>query len=250
MPVETANHPIENISRISSSWLARLVTRRRHAPFPTPRARIRGRQPTPAENSMAERTCLAIVLAAGEGTRMRSARPKVLHAVAGQSMLAHVLNVVPRAGGSAVAVVVGPQSDAVSAEARRVVASAEILSNRSDAAHAVLAAADAIARGLDDILVIFGDTPLLRPQTLVEMRCAGSRRGDRRTRLPPHRPDRLRTAGARERRACAIREENDANAAERADRAVQWRIDGVCRGDGAVDPQADRQCTTARVSST
>ena len=39
---------------------------------------------------MAARTCLAIVLAAGEGTRMRSARPKVLHAIAGRSLLAHV----------------------------------------------------------------------------------------------------------------------------------------------------------------
>src|SRR5271167_2962125 len=41
--------------------------------------------------SMKSRTCLAIVLAAGEGTRMRSALPKVLHAVAGRSLLAHVL---------------------------------------------------------------------------------------------------------------------------------------------------------------
>ena len=40
---------------------------------------------------MSGRTCLAIVLAAGEGTRMRSSRPKVLHAVAGRSLLAHVL---------------------------------------------------------------------------------------------------------------------------------------------------------------
>ncbi len=40
---------------------------------------------------MANRTCLAIVLAAGEGTRMRSALPKVLHAVAGRTLLAHVL---------------------------------------------------------------------------------------------------------------------------------------------------------------
>jgi len=40
---------------------------------------------------MKPRTCLAIVLAAGEGTRMRSALPKVLHAIAGRSLLAHVL---------------------------------------------------------------------------------------------------------------------------------------------------------------
>ena len=43
---------------------------------------------------MKARSCLAIVLAAGEGTRMRSARPKVLHAVAGKSLLEHVLGAV------------------------------------------------------------------------------------------------------------------------------------------------------------
>ena len=58
--------------------------------------------------STAERTCLAIVLAAGEGTRMRSARPKVLHAIAGRSLLAHVLDAVRAAGGTMTAVVVGP----------------------------------------------------------------------------------------------------------------------------------------------
>ena len=69
---------------------------------------------------MAKRTCLAVVLAAGEGTRMRSARPKVLHAVANQSLLAHVLEAVGKAGGTTVAVVVGPDADAVASEAGRV----------------------------------------------------------------------------------------------------------------------------------
>ena len=121
---------------------------------------------------MAERTCLAIVLAAGEGTRMRSARPKVLHEIAGQSLLAHVLAAVRQAGGSATAVVVGPDAAAVSAEARRCEPGAEafVQTERRGTAHAVLAAADALARGADDILVIFGDTPLIRPQTLRRMR--------------------------------------------------------------------------------
>ena len=123
---------------------------------------------------MVERTCLAIVLAAGEGTRMRSARPKVLHEIAGQSMLAHVLDVVRRAGGSAVAVVVGPDADSVGAEARRTIPGAEIFvqSERRGTGHAVLVAKEAIARERDDVLVIFGDTPLIRPQTLLEMRKA------------------------------------------------------------------------------
>jgi bifunctional UDP-N-acetylglucosamine pyrophosphorylase/glucosamine-1-phosphate N-acetyltransferase len=123
---------------------------------------------------MVERTCLAIVLAAGEGTRMRSARPKVLHQVAGQSMLAHVLAAVRNAGGSAIAVVVGPDAGAVSAEATRNAPDADIFvqTERHGTAHAVLVAAKALERGADDVLVIFGDTPLIRPRTLRRMRDA------------------------------------------------------------------------------
>ena len=68
---------------------------------------------------MAARTCLAIVLAAGEGTRMRSALPKVLHAVAGRSLLAHVLGAVSAARATATAVVIGPHHEAVAAEVKR-----------------------------------------------------------------------------------------------------------------------------------
>ena len=95
---------------------------------------------------MTARTCLAIVLAAGEGTRMRSARPKVLHAVAGQSLLAHVLTAVGAAGTTATAVVVGPGQDEVAAEAKRVLPGAAIFVQRErrGTAHAVLAAQAAI----------------------------------------------------------------------------------------------------------
>src|SRR4051794_40184690 len=121
---------------------------------------------------MPDRSCLAIVLAAGEGTRMRSRLPKVLHEVAGRSLLAHVLTAVQAAGGTAAAVVVGPDSDAVAAEAKRVLPTTEIFvqSERRGTAHAVLAARAAIARGADDVLVIFADTPLIRAETLTRMR--------------------------------------------------------------------------------
>ena len=64
------------------------------------------------------RTCLALVLAAGEGTRMSSTRPKFLHELAGRSMLAHVLSALGEAGAAHVAVVVGPNHEAVIAEAK------------------------------------------------------------------------------------------------------------------------------------
>src|SRR5438874_1964859 len=118
---------------------------------------------------MGKRTCLAIVLAAGEGTRMRSLRPKVLHELAGRSLVAHVLDAVAQAGVNNTAVVIGPAAEAVAAEARRVLAGADIFvqAERRGTAHAVLAAKAAIVRGADDILVIFADTPLIRPQTLL-----------------------------------------------------------------------------------
>ncbi|MGB7101313.1 MAG: NTP transferase domain-containing protein, partial [Xanthobacteraceae bacterium] len=95
---------------------------------------------------MTARTCLAIVLAAGEGTRMRSARPKVLHAIAGRSLLAHVLAAVADARVTATAVVVGTRQEAVEAEARRVLPGAEcfVQRERRGTAHAVLAAKAAI----------------------------------------------------------------------------------------------------------
>jgi bifunctional UDP-N-acetylglucosamine pyrophosphorylase/glucosamine-1-phosphate N-acetyltransferase len=123
---------------------------------------------------MAARSCLAIVLAAGEGTRMRSVRPKVLHPLAGRSLLAHVLGSIAEAGVNATAVVIGPGEDAVAAEVKRVSPDADafVQQERRGTAHAVLAAGDAIARHTDDILVVYGDTPLVQPASLARLRAA------------------------------------------------------------------------------
>ena len=121
---------------------------------------------------MAARTCLAIVLAAGEGTRMRSARPKVLHEVAGRSLLALVLAAVEGIAPSAAAIVIGPGQDDVAAVAKRALpgATCYVQGERRGTAHAVLAAKVAIERGADDILVVYGDTPLIRSATLQQLR--------------------------------------------------------------------------------
>jgi bifunctional UDP-N-acetylglucosamine pyrophosphorylase / glucosamine-1-phosphate N-acetyltransferase len=115
------------------------------------------------------RTCLTIALAAGEGTRMRSARPKVLHLIAGESLLAHVL---AAAGAGDTAMVIGPDQEVVAQEVRRLAPEAGIFVQRErrGTAHAVLAAREAIARGYDDVLVVFTDTPLIRRETLDRLR--------------------------------------------------------------------------------
>jgi bifunctional UDP-N-acetylglucosamine pyrophosphorylase/glucosamine-1-phosphate N-acetyltransferase len=103
---------------------------------------------------------------------MRSSRPKVLHEIAGRSLLAHVLAAVRAAGAAKIAVVVAPGQDSVAAEARRSVPEAEIFiqAEPRGTAHAVLAARDAIAAGYDDILVAFADTPLVRTETFTALR--------------------------------------------------------------------------------
>jgi bifunctional UDP-N-acetylglucosamine pyrophosphorylase/glucosamine-1-phosphate N-acetyltransferase len=121
---------------------------------------------------MTARSSLTVVLAAGEGTRMRSSLPKVLHPMAGQSLLAHVLHAAPDGAGNSLAVVIGPDHAAVADEARRVRpdASTFIQRERLGTAHAVLAARKAIARGADDLLIAFGDTPLISAETFERLR--------------------------------------------------------------------------------
>ena len=149
---------------------------------------------------------------------MRSAMPKALHRIGGRTLLAHVLTAVRAAGGEEAAVIVGPGQDESAQEARRIVPGAEIClqAQRRGTAHAVLMAKAAIARGADDVVVIFADTPLVRPETIARMRAAiaqgaavaiaGFRPAN------PYGYGRLVLEGGK---LVAIREEKDASDAER-----------------------------------
>src|ERR1700755_534891 len=121
---------------------------------------------------MTTRSSLTVVLAAGEGTRMRTSLPKVLHPVAGESLLAHVLAAAPKGDGARLAVVIGPDHLRVEQEVKRLRPDADIFIQRErlGTAHAVLAAKAAIARGADDLLVAFGDTPLISAETFGRLR--------------------------------------------------------------------------------
>ncbi|WP_421723860.1 bifunctional UDP-N-acetylglucosamine diphosphorylase/glucosamine-1-phosphate N-acetyltransferase GlmU [Bauldia sp.] len=183
---------------------------------------------------MPKRTCLAIILAAGEGTRMRSAIPKVMHPVGSRPMLGYVLDAARTAGAGTVATVVGPSADAVSDYAKAAGSAVFIQKDRLGTAHAVLAARKAFTPTPDDILVLYGDTPLLTGKTLRRMRRALASGADVVV-LGFRPPDpaaygRLIMNG---KRLVAIREMKDAS---REEKAIGFVNAGVMGFSGAMAP--------------
>ncbi|MFK7603128.1 bifunctional UDP-N-acetylglucosamine diphosphorylase/glucosamine-1-phosphate N-acetyltransferase GlmU [Deinococcus sp. SM5_A1] len=117
-----------------------------------------------------------VILAAGQGTRMNSALPKVLHPVAGRPMVAWAVKAARELGARNVVVVTGHGAEKVEAslEGQGVVFARQ--EQRLGTGHAFLCGIDVLAASLQgnghenaDVLVLYGDTPLLRPQTLEAM---------------------------------------------------------------------------------
>ena len=165
------------------------------------------------------RSCLGVVLAAGEGVRMRSAIPKALHPVAGRPMIAYALAALRDASASAIVVVVGPGRDDVAAAARGFAPEAEVFvqSERRGTAHATLAARAAIAHGYDDVLVVYADAPLVTAASLKALREALAEGADLAAlAFEAADPTGYGRMIERNGRLVAIREEKDATAAERA----------------------------------
>lgn len=109
-------------------------------------------------------TSLAVViLAAGQGTRMRSSLPKVLHPVGGRPMLDWALAAAAESGAARTVVVVGPHSPSVGAhvEGRLGLAAVAVQAEPLGTGHAVRAAQAALAGFVGDIAIIFADTPLI-----------------------------------------------------------------------------------------
>jgi bifunctional UDP-N-acetylglucosamine pyrophosphorylase/glucosamine-1-phosphate N-acetyltransferase len=109
------------------------------------------------------RSCLAVILAAGDSTRMKSSMSKVLHPVAGRPMIAHVMAAIASTGVSDAALVVGRDAEAVAKAGAVDGISVEtfLQTERLGTGHAVLTAKEAIARGYDDVLIAYGDVPLV-----------------------------------------------------------------------------------------
>ena len=115
------------------------------------------------------RPVAAIVLAAGRGTRMRSDLHKVLHPVAGRPMLAHLLGTVDALAAAARVVVVGAGRDQVEAAVAGQGVTVAVQEPQLGTAHAVQQAAAALAGFAGDILILYGDVPLVEPETLRAM---------------------------------------------------------------------------------
>ncbi len=112
----------------------------------------------------------AVVLGAGKGTRMKSEHPKVMHKLAGRSMLGHVIDALDALAADEIVVVVGPDMPQVAAEAapHRVVEQTE----RLGTAHAALCAKPALKHFHGTLFILFGDTPMLTGEALCNLALA------------------------------------------------------------------------------
>lgn len=117
------------------------------------------------------RLAAVLVLAAGEGTRMKSRVPKVLHSLCGRSMLGHALALAGELDPERLVVVVGHSRDQVSAEAASQVPEALIVHQEQQlgTGHAVRMVTEALGDFRGTVVVTYGDMPLLRGQTLREL---------------------------------------------------------------------------------
>jgi bifunctional UDP-N-acetylglucosamine pyrophosphorylase/glucosamine-1-phosphate N-acetyltransferase len=109
----------------------------------------------------------AIVLAAGKGTRMKSALPKVMHAVANRPMVLHVLDTVEAIGAERAVVVIGPDMPEVGKAVQPY--DTAVQARQQGTADAVKAAKTALADFRGTVFILYGDTPLITPETLRHM---------------------------------------------------------------------------------
>ena len=168
---------------------------------------------------------------------MQSRTPKVMHAIGGRSLLAHVLDAVAHAGATDIGVVTAARNGPVAAEAQRVASASQIFeqTERRGTAHAVLAAKPALERGADDILIIFGDTPLIRAATLMSLRAAlASGASVAVLGFTPADPKGYGRLVVTDGKLTAIREENDATPDERRIRLCNGGLMALA-GDKALD---------------
>jgi bifunctional UDP-N-acetylglucosamine pyrophosphorylase / glucosamine-1-phosphate N-acetyltransferase len=187
-----------------------------------------------------------VVLAAGEGKRMKSATPKMLHPLLGRTLLGHVLHAADAAQASRTVVVVGHKADQVRAHLIEIAPGAMpvLQAEQNGTGHAVRIALDAIPEAVGTVVVLNADVPLLRPETVDALVRAHEAAGTGATVLAAEVPDPTGlgrivrdAAGHLER----IVEERDASAELRAVREVNA---GIYAFDVALLREALAKLTT------
>lgn len=118
-----------------------------------------------------DRQLVSLILAAGQGTRMKSDLAKVLHRVCGSPMVKHVVAAARKTGPERIILVVGHQAEAVIEEMSGDGLEFVVQKKRLGTGHAVMEARSALDGFEGTIMVLTGDTPLLRGETLSELLC-------------------------------------------------------------------------------
>ena len=110
-----------------------------------------------------------VILAAGKGTRMKSALPKVLHPLGGQPLIHYPVRLARQLGSTATVLVVGHGAEAVEAALARDGVAFALQAEQLGTGHALLCARPALADFSGTILLLCGDVPLLRPATIKQL---------------------------------------------------------------------------------
>jgi bifunctional UDP-N-acetylglucosamine pyrophosphorylase / glucosamine-1-phosphate N-acetyltransferase len=116
-----------------------------------------------------QRHFAVVILAAGQGTRMRSDTHKVLHPIAGRPLLLHLLDTVDALGAEKIVVVLGKGREQVEAAIDGRGAKIAVQGEQRGTGHAVQQAADALAGYEGPVVILYGDTPFVRAETLNRM---------------------------------------------------------------------------------
>jgi len=124
----------------------------------------------PAQTSFHEKSFAVIIMAAGKGTRLKSSRAKVLHEIGGKPLLAHVIAAAaPIVPTQDIYVIIGHQAEQVRSAVGQTGVKFIPQAEQRGTGHAIMCARDSVA-GYDDILVLSGDVPLIRTETIARLR--------------------------------------------------------------------------------
>src|SRR5215470_16251620 len=111
-----------------------------------------------------------VIMAAGNGSRLKSKRAKVLHEIAGQPLLAHVIRAAQKiVSAGDIYVIIGHQAEGVRAAVASTGVKFVLQADQRGTGHAIMCAREQVAR-YKNMLVLSGDVPLIRPETIARVR--------------------------------------------------------------------------------